>query len=204
MFFLDLSQMQQPYPNQAPPLASNQMRPAPVIPNQFGPPPTMPNLQFSNPQQQQQPPFPNQSAPGMGGAPQYQQNQYPGSQPQYNGPPSGYPPGGQPPPPPSGYPQQPNLAGPPSMPGSHMNGPSSYPGQGPPSGIGQQPYPSQPPQQQQPQQRIDPDMVPNVVRIILAFKQKRVLLLVRFKFLSKAKTRFKNPSPPMLQVSCHL
>jgi hypothetical protein len=42
------------------------------------------------------------------------------------------------------------------MPGSQLNGPSSYPGQPPSSGPVQQPFA---------QSRIDPDMVPNVVCI---------------------------------------
>ena len=145
--------MPQGYPNQGQPPTSNQMRPAPITPNQFGPPPTMSPPQF----QQQHPPLPNQPPSGMGGVPPYQQGQYPGGQPSYNAPPSAFPPGGQPPPPPSHYPNQSNFSGPPMMPGSQMNGPNTYPSQPPSSGPAQQPYQAQ---------RIDPDMVPNVVRIL--------------------------------------
>jgi hypothetical protein len=44
------------------------------------------------------------------------------------------------------------------MSGAQMNGPNGYPGQPPSTGPIQQPYQSQ-------SQRLDPDMVPNVVRI---------------------------------------
>jgi hypothetical protein len=187
--------MQQAYPNQGPPPpGSTQMRPAPVIPNQFGPPPTMSTPQFpQQQQQQQQPPFPNQPPSGIGGAPPYQQAQYPGGQSSYN-----VPPGSQPPPPtatsgypqqhlPPHYPNQPNFSGPPTMPGSQLNGPSPYAGQQPSSGPVQQPYQSQ---------RIDPDMVPNVVRIS-PLSQNKIRLsnsinFLRFKFLNKVKKKLKN------------
>ena len=143
--------MQQGYPNQGqPPLppTSTQLRPAPAMPNQFGPPPTMGTPSF--PQQQQQPP----------------QLPYPGGQPGFNAPPSGYPPNIQPG---TGYPQQqqgmppqypnqPNLSGPPTMPGGQLNGAGGYPGQPPSVGPHQQPYRPQ---------RIDADMIPNVVCIFL-------------------------------------
>ncbi|CAF1321649.1 unnamed protein product, partial [Rotaria sordida] len=160
--------VQQPYPNQGPPTTSTQIRPAPAIPNQFGPPPTYPTPQFpQQQQQQQQPPFPNQPSSGIGGMPQY-----PSGQPSYNAPPSSFPPGSQQPPPPltstnypqqpssAHYPNQPNLSGPPTMPGSQLNG---YPGQPPSSGPVQQPYQSQ---------RIDPDMVPNVVQVLEQSQEK--------------------------------
>jgi len=167
--------MQQAYSNQgppAPPPTSTQMRPAPITPNQFGPPPTMPNPQFQQQQQQQQPPFPNQPPTGIGAVPSYQQAQYPGGQPPYNAQSSSFPPGSQPPSSATGYPKQtlppqypnqPNFSGPPTMPGSQLNGPGAYPGQPPSSGPVQQPY--------QPQ-RIDPDMVPNVVRIFSLARNK--------------------------------
>lgn len=171
------------YPNQGPPSTSTQLRPAPMTSNQFGPPSTMTTPQY--PQQQPQPPplqppFPNQpQSSGLGGVPSYQQTQYPGSQPPYNAPSSSFPAGGQPPPPPSsstgvgGYPQQQlptqypnqsNLSGPPTMPGSQLNGSSAYPGQTSSSGPVQQPY--------QPQ-RIDPDMVPNVVCFLFLYQDNK-------------------------------
>ncbi|CAF1314310.1 unnamed protein product [Adineta steineri] len=160
--------MTQGYPNQGSVPAPNQMRPAPTMPNQFGPPPTMPTPQYQQQQQQSQPPpsFPNQPPPNMGGMPQY-----PPGQPPYNAPPSSYPPGNLPPSGTPGYPQQPlqpqypnqsNISGPQSMPGSQMNGPNTYPGQTS-SGPVQQPY--------QPQ-RIDPDMVPNVVQVLEQSQEK--------------------------------
>jgi hypothetical protein len=173
--------MQQAYSNQGPPPStSTQMRPAPITPNQFGPPPTMSPPQFQQQQQQQQPPFPNQ--------PPYQQAQYPGGQPPYN-----VPPGNQSPPTAtSGYPQQPmsphypnqpNFSGPPTMPGSQLNGPGAYPGQPPSSGPVQQPY--------QPQ-RIDPDMVPNVVCIFTLSRNKTDYRnFSRFKFLNKVKKKIR-------------
>ncbi len=177
--------MPQAYSNQGqPPLppTSNQMRVAPITPNQFGPPPTMSAPQF---QQQPQPPFPNQ--------PPYQQAQYPSGQHPYNAPPSSFPPGSQPPQTASGYPQQtspphypnqPNLSGPQTMPGSQLNGPGAYPGQPPSSGPVQQPY--------QPQ-RIDPDMVPNVVRIrCRKLRLSNYRDFFRFKFLNKVKTKIKS------------
>jgi hypothetical protein len=45
------------------------------------------------------------------------------------------------------------------MSGSQLNGPNTYPGQTPSSGPVQQPYQAQ---------RIDPDMVPNVVCIFFS------------------------------------
>lgn len=148
--------MPQTYPNQGPPLpppsssaaaTSNSLRPAPITPNQFGPPPTMGAPQFPS-----QPSFPNQPPSNIASMPQY-----PGTQPPFSGGP----------PPPTGYPQQQlppqygsqsHLSGPPTIPGSQMNGPGTYPGQMPPAAPTQQQQPYQP-------QRIDPDMVPNVVRI---------------------------------------
>ena len=157
--------MPQTYPNQGPPLpppssvpaTSNSLRPAPITPNQFGPPPTMGVPQFPS-----QPSFPNQPPSNLPGMPQY-----PGTQPPFNGPPSTFPSANQPPAP-TGYPQQQlpsqygsqsHLSGPSTMPNSQLNGPGTYPGQMPPAApVQQQQQPYQP-------QRIDPDMVPNVVRI---------------------------------------
>jgi hypothetical protein len=73
------------------------------------------------------------------------------------------------------------------MSGSQPNGPNTYPGQTPSSGPIQQPY-------QAP--RIDPDMVPNVVRIFFSLRiQNRILKytnLSRFKFLNKVKKKLNN------------
>lgn len=128
-------------------------------------------------------PLPNQPLTNMNGASSYQPNQYPNGlsssyqpnsypngppsshqpNPYPNGPPPSFPTGIQPPPS-TAYPSQPhypNPAGPPSIPGNRLNGPNPYPGQPPSSGPVQQPIV---------QTRIDPDMIPNVVRkVFLSF-----------------------------------
>ncbi|CAF0790089.1 unnamed protein product [Adineta ricciae] len=163
--------MPQTYPNQGPPLpppssvaaTSNSLRPAPITPNQFGPPPTMGVPQFPS-----QPSFPNQPPSNLAGMPQY-----PGTQPPFSGPPPTFPSANQPPPP-TGYPQQQlppqygsqsHLSGPSTIPGSQLNGPGTYPGQMPPAAPIQQQQPYQP-------QRIDPDMVPNVVQVLEQSQEK--------------------------------
>ncbi|CAF4144573.1 unnamed protein product [Rotaria socialis] len=97
------------------------------------------------------------------------------------------------------YPNQPNFYTAPTKSGSQLNGPNAYSGQPPPSGpnthpaqplssgsssySGQQPpsgpntYPGQPPssgptQQTYQSQRIDPDMVPNVVQVLEQSQEK--------------------------------
>jgi hypothetical protein len=174
--------MQMAYQNQGPPSSiSTQIRSGPINPNQFGPPPTMFIPQFQH-QQQQQSPFTNQVASGIGTVPAYQQAQYLGGQPPYNAPPSSFSAGNRPAPTaptatngypqqpmPPHYPNQPNFSGPPTMPGSQLNGPGAYPGQPSSSGPVQQPY--------QPQ-RIDPDMVPNVVRILTHSRHKTDYLII--------------------------
>jgi protein transport protein SEC24 len=167
----------QPHQNAPPPSFPPGSQPPPQItpgyPQQTSSPhyPNQPNL--SGP-----PTMPGNQLNGLGtysgqppssglGQPSHQQAQYPRDQPSYNAPPPTFPPVGQlPPQTASGYPQQTspphypnqqNLSGPPTMPGSQLNGPGAYPGQPPSSGPVQQPY--------QPQ-RIDPDMVPNVVQVL--------------------------------------
>ncbi|CAF1439646.1 unnamed protein product [Rotaria sp. Silwood1] len=131
----------------------------------------------SNYPQQQLPPHysnqPNLSAPPtMPGSQLNGPSTYPGGQPSYNAPPTSFPPGSQPPLSSTNYPQQqlpphypnqPHLSGPPTMPGSQLNGPNTYPGQPPSTGPIQQPYQSQ---------RIDPDMVPNVVQVLEQSQEK--------------------------------
>lgn len=83
----------------------------------------------------------------MNAGPPYQQGSYPGVPPPlYNGPSTAFLPGTQPQANP--YPNPSGLSGPGPVSNPSMNAPNSYPGQ--------QPY--------QPT-RIDPDMVPNVVRV---------------------------------------
>jgi hypothetical protein len=160
-------------------------------PENFDIPPTTANSHS----QILRPPLPNQPLTNMNGASSYQPNPYPnGPSPSYqpnpypngqpssyqtnpypngqpssyqpnpypNGPPPSFPTGTQPPPS-AVYPSQPhysNPAGPPSMPGNRLNGPNPYPGQPPSSGPVQQPIA---------QTRIDPDMIPNVVRKVFLF-----------------------------------
>ena len=146
------------------------MQPPLNTPSHFDAPTTTANLQFQN----SLPPLPNQSSSHMGSAQPHKQNQHPNTQPSYNGPPSSFTPNIQPMPP-AGYPQQSHYSNVPSlppMPGSQLNGPSPYSGQAPSSGPVQQPFP---------QSRIDPNMVPNVVRIyiyIYIFSKKELTTIV--------------------------
>jgi hypothetical protein len=122
---------------------------------QFDVPPKMVNPPFPN--SLPPPPPPSQPLSHINGASPYQRSKYPRTQSPYNSPPSSFPSDNQPPLP-TGYPSQPhysNLSGSPSLPGNQLNAPSSYPGQPISSGPVQQPFP---------QSRIDPDMIPNVVR----------------------------------------
>jgi hypothetical protein len=148
--------VQHPYLNSGLPPPSTQMQYNSVTPNQYNVPPPIDNPPFQN----LQPSLPNYPPLNMNGAPSFKQGQYPSSQPPYNGPP------GNQPPPMTGYPPQPqysNMAGPSAMPNNQLNGPNSYSGQPPTSGPLS-------PQQPFAQSRIDPDVIPNVVRIYFFLK----------------------------------
>ncbi|CAF3349507.1 unnamed protein product [Rotaria sp. Silwood1] len=155
--------VQHPYLNSGLPPSSTQMQSTSVTSIPYSAPPTIANTQFQNLTH----PPPNQSPSNMSGAPSYQPNQYPHGQPSYNGPPPSFPPNNRPSPPPTiGYPPQshyPNLSGPPTMLGSQLNAPNTYPGQPPSSGPAQQPMP---------QSRIDPNMVPNVIQVLEQSQEK--------------------------------
>jgi len=143
--------MQHPYLNSGLPLSSTQMQPTP---QQLDVPPTTVNSHFQN----SQPPFPNQPLLNMNGTSPYQQNQYRRGPSQYNRPPGNQPPS------PTDYPSKshyPNLPGPSSIPGNHLNGPNSYPGQQP-----------------VPQSRIDPDMIPDVVCKLFFLEIKSIILFI--------------------------
>jgi hypothetical protein len=164
---LGQSPVQHPYLNSGVPPSSTQIQSTSITPQQFDVPPTIAHSNFQN----LQPTLPNQFLPNMNDASPYQRSQYPGGQSTYNGLPSSFPAGNQPPLS-TDYPSQsyrPNLPGPPSMPGNQLNGPNSYPGQPPSNGLVQKPFP---------QSRIDPDMVPNVVRKLFLEIQNIVLFII--------------------------
>ena len=108
----------------------------------------------------------------MNGALPYEHNRYSPSQSPYNVSSTSFLPSNQSPPL-ATYPAQPyypNLSGPPPTSGNQLNGPQPYPGQPPASGPMQKPLP---------QSRVDPDMIPNVVRTFLSESENLVFFIKR-------------------------
>ena len=139
------------------PPSSTQIQSISNTSNQFDASLTTSNSQLAN----SQPPLSNQSLSHINGTSSYPQTQYSHAELPYNGPPVNRPSL------PKGYPTKshyPNIPVSSSVPNNQLNGLNSYPVQPPSHGPIQQPFA---------QSRIDPDMLPNVVRNYFYFRDNK-------------------------------